>query len=76
MVIQQIKAVLLSIIKLFRRIMCCFSFGRRRKHSLSEPIEIKIVVEGGRATLPVGAQSPNYIPLSQTQHVNIHANDK
>ncbi|XP_039958987.1 uncharacterized protein LOC126759662 [Bactrocera neohumeralis] len=69
MVIQQVKAVLLSIIKLLRRMMCCFSFGRRRKPSFSEPMEIKIVVDGGQATLPVGAQSPSSTRLSQTQHV-------
>nr|XP_014088016.1 receptor-binding cancer antigen expressed on SiSo cells [Bactrocera oleae] len=69
MVIQQVKTVLLSIIKLLRRMMCCFSFGRRRKPSFSEPMEIKIVVDGGKATLPVGAQSPNSTRLSQTQHV-------
>ncbi|XP_054728305.1 uncharacterized protein LOC129237526 [Anastrepha obliqua] len=67
MVIQQIRTLLLSIVKLLRRMMCCFSFGRRRKPSCSEPIEIRVVVDGGKETLPAGMQSPSWTP--QQQHV-------
>ncbi|XP_004535183.1 uncharacterized protein LOC101457341 [Ceratitis capitata] len=70
MVIQQFKALLLTIIKLFRRVLCCFSFGRRRKASFSEPVEIKIIVDRGQETLPVGTQSPNSSRLQQTNLVD------
>ncbi|XP_017484773.1 PREDICTED: uncharacterized protein LOC108375164 [Rhagoletis zephyria] len=69
MVIQQIKTLLLSIVKLLRRMMCCFSFGRRRKPSFSEPMEIKVVIGDGQEAVPVGKQSPNWNRTQQQQHV-------
>ncbi|XP_067639332.1 uncharacterized protein [Eurosta solidaginis] len=66
MVIQQFKTLMLSVLKLLRRMMCCFSFGRRRKPSLSEPIEIKIVIDGAEETLPAGKQSSSW---TRSQHL-------
>uniref|UniRef100_A0A1L8EDQ1 Putative receptor-binding cancer antigen n=1 Tax=Haematobia irritans TaxID=7368 RepID=A0A1L8EDQ1_HAEIR len=41
MVLQQIKVLLLSIVQLFRRALCCFS--RKRKPSYSEPMNVVVV---------------------------------
>lgn len=41
MVFQQIKVLVLSIVALFRRALCCFS--RKRKPSYSEPMNVVVV---------------------------------
>ncbi|XP_013118727.1 receptor-binding cancer antigen expressed on SiSo cells [Stomoxys calcitrans] len=57
MVFQQIKVLLLSVLQLFRRALCCFS--RKRKPSYSEPMNV-VVVQPNYGVLPVSiAQRPS-----------------